>query len=154
MTTNQMTIESIKKELLVEASQETCFKVFTEKMDAWWPRTHHIGDCPMVESILEPGVNGRWYARHEDGSETNVGYILEWDPYAQLILAWQVNGEFKFDPGLVTEVEVNFIPEGPKHTRVKLEHKNLDRMSGKHLEGMDEGWGYIMNLYKNVTENE
>jgi hypothetical protein len=155
MTTNQMTIQSIKKELLVEASQETCFKVFTGKMDLWWPRTHHVGACPMVESVLEPGVNGRWYSRHEDGSEVNVGYVLEWDPYAQVVLAWQIDGNFKCDPTLLTEVEVKFIPEGAKQTRIKFEHKNIERLgSGKHVDSMNEGWGYILNLYKQVTENE
>src|SRR5665213_2639776 len=114
MTTTQMTIQSIKKELLVEASQETCFKVFTEKMDLWWPRTHHVGSCRMVKPVLDPGINGRWYSRHEDGSEVNVGYVLEWDPYTQVVLAWQIDGNFKCDPTLLTEVEVKFIPEGPK----------------------------------------
>lgn len=155
MTTNQMTIQSIKKELLVEASQETCFKVFTEKMDLWWPRTHHVGSCPMVESVLEPGVNGRWYTRHEDGSEVNVGYVLEWDPYAQVVLAWQIDGNFKCDPTLLTEVEIKFIPEERKRTRVKFEHKNIERLgSGEHFDSMNEGWGHMLNLYKNVTENE
>lgn len=150
-----MTTESIKKELLIEASQETCFKVFTEKMDAWWPRTHHVGSCPMVESVLEPGVNGRWYSKHEDGSEVNVGYVLEWDPYAQLVLVWQIDGSFRCDPTLHTEVEVNFIPEGPKQTRVKFEHKNIERLgTGKHFDSMNQGWGHILDLFKQVTENE
>jgi len=155
MTTNQMTTQSIKKELLVDASQETCFKAFTEKMDLWWPRTHHVGSCPMVESVLEPGVNGRWYSRHDDGSEVNVGYVMQWDPYAQVVLVWQIDGNFKCDPTLHTEVEVNFIPEGPTQTRVKFEHKNIERLgSGKHFANMNEGWGHILNLYKQVTENE
>ena len=52
-------IPNIKKELIVTAPQDTCFKVFTQKMDAWWPKTHHVGKCPMVEMILEPGEGGR-----------------------------------------------------------------------------------------------
>src|SRR4051812_22989363 len=125
---NKLTIEAIKKELLVGASQETAFKVFTEKMDIWWPRTHHIGKTPLVESVLERRENGRWYSRHEDGSIENIGYVLTWDPYSLLVLAWQINGDFKFDPELLTEVEVQFIAEGPKQTRVKLAHKNLDKL--------------------------
>jgi hypothetical protein len=80
---NQIEMTSIKKELIVEASQATAFKVFTEKMDVWWPRTHHIGITPMTEMVLEPALNGRWYSRHEDGSEANVGYILKWDPHGR-----------------------------------------------------------------------
>ena len=149
---NNIETPPIKKELVIEASQEKAFKVFTEKMDLWWPRTHHIGATPMTEIVVEPGVNGRWYSKHEDGSEVEVGKVLTWDPYGLLVLGWQINGEFKYIPDLITEVEVQFIAEGPKITRVKFEHKNLDRLgSGKHVDSMDEGWGYIMDLYKSTV---
>jgi hypothetical protein len=150
---NKIKIESIKKELVVESSQERAFKVFTEKMDLWWPRTHHVGSCAMTETVLEPEINGRWFSRHEDGSEVNIGYVQTWDPYSLLVLIWQINGDFKCDPGLITEVEVQFIPEGSQKTRIKFEHKNLDRMHGdKTVESMDEGWGLILDLYKNLTD--
>jgi len=147
-------IESITKELLVAASQETAFTVFTGKMDLWWPKTHHIGKCPMVELVLEQQQGGRWYSRHEDDSEADIGYVLTWNPYGKLVLAWQVDGNFQYDPTLITEVEVNFIPEGPKTTRIIVEHRDLEKLAGgsKLIESMDEGWGMIMNLYKNVAE--
>jgi hypothetical protein len=144
-----MNIESIKKELLVEASQATAFKVFTEKMDLWWPRTHHIGKSPMTEMALEPMLNGRWYSKHEDGSEADAGYVMKWQPHDLLILVWQINGDFQYDPDLITEVEVHFIAEGPKTTKVKFEHKNLNRLGGgKAIESMDKGWGDILELYR------
>ena len=146
---NTLTIESIKKEIIVEASQATAFKVFTEKMDLWWPRTHHIGKSPMTELVLEPGLQGRWYSKHEDGSEADCGYVMRWEPNGLLALAWQINGDFEYDPKLVTEVEVLFIPEDTQTTKVKLEHKNLDRIgAGKTIESMNEGWGKILELYK------
>jgi hypothetical protein len=147
---NNLTIISIKKEVSVAADQETAFKVFTGKMDAWWPRTHHIGKTPLVSSILEPRVNGRWYTRHEDGSEVNIGYVLVWDPYGRVILNWQVNANFQCDPDLSTEIEVQFISEGPTKTLVKLEHRNLERLGSgeKTVEDMDRGWGLILGLYQ------
>ncbi|WP_448699546.1 SRPBCC family protein [Mucilaginibacter sp. AW1-3] len=149
------TIESIKKELLVEASQETAFNVFTSKMGAWWPKTHHVGSCPMIELILESKPNGRWYSTHEDGSEVNVGHILVWDPYGRLVLNWQINGDFKYDAALTTEVEVRFIAEGPKRTKVIMEHRDLDKLGGgKAIGSMDEGWGMIMNLYKDLADQQ
>ena len=144
---------SIKKELLVGASQATAFKVFTEKMDMWWPRTHHVGACPMTELVLEAKPSGRWYSKHEDGSEVNVGYVMTYDPYSLFVLVWQVNGDFKYDPQLVTEVEVQFIPEGEKQTRVIMEHKDLQKLGGgKAVESMDQGWWMILQLYKNQAE--
>jgi hypothetical protein len=153
-----MSITSIKKELVVEASQLTAFKVFTEKMDLWWPSSHHIGQSPLVESVLEPHVNGRWYTKHEDGSEVNVGRVLQWSPFESVVLNWQINGNYQYDPKLTTEIEVKFIPENPKVTRVYFEHMHLERMAGpKALEDMNEGWGMIMELYRtyiNSSENE
>jgi hypothetical protein len=123
-------------------------------MDLWWPKTHHVGKTPLVESVLEPGTNGRWYSKHEDGSEINVGYILSWNPFGRLVLVWQVNGDFQYDPNLITEVEIKFIDEGPKKTRVQMEHRDLDKLTGgtKVIEDMDKGWEYIMNLYKGVAD--
>ncbi|MHA4808458.1 SRPBCC family protein [Flavitalea flava] len=139
----------------MESSQETAFNVFTRKMGLWWPKSHHTGSCPMIELVLEPGLNGRWYSRHEDGSEVNVGHVLIWAPHGKLVLNWQINGDFKYDPELTTEVEIQFIAKGPKKTLVTLEHRDLERLSGdKTIAMMDEGWGMIINLYKDLTNQQ
>jgi uncharacterized protein YndB with AHSA1/START domain len=146
-------LTSVKKELWVEASQQTAFEVFTQKMDSWWPRTHHIGACPMTELVVETKPGGRWYSTHEDGSEADIGYVMTYEPYSQFTLCWQVNGDFKFDAGLFTEVQVQFIPEGPNTTRVKMEHKDMQKLGGSKLIGsMDQGWGMIMERYKKQAE--
>jgi len=147
-------LKTIKKEVFVEASQETAFQVFTQKMDEWWPKTHHVGKTPMVKSILEPKNGGLWYSVHEDGSIANIGYVLSWNPNSQLILAWQIDGNYQYDPQLVLEVEVNFVPVDSKITRVSLEHRDLEKLIGgeKAIESMDQGWGMIINLYKKVCD--
>lgn len=149
-------ITQINKELQVNASQETCFNVFTRQMDAWWPKAYHIGACPMRNAVLEPKPDGRWYSNHADGSEVNIGKVLTWDPYSLLVLAWQIDGNFQYNPELITEVEVQFLAEGPKSTRIKFAHKNLEKLAGgaKVIEGMDEGWGTIVNLFKGIAEND
>lgn len=148
-------ITDIQKEILVEASQETCFNVFTRRMGDWWPKSHHIGRCPMTRSFLEPGRDGRWYSRHADGSEVTIGHVLTWDPNDLLVLIWQIDGNFQFNPAINTEVEVRFVAEGPGRTRVKFHHKNLERLAGgaKVIESMDEGWGTILHLFQGVTED-
>jgi hypothetical protein len=146
-------LTSIKKDFVVEASQQTAFEVFTRKMDLWWPRTHHIGSAEMTEMVVEPYVSGRWYSKHADGSEANIGHVLTYQPYNLFVLAWQINGDFKCDPNLIAEVVAEFIPEGANITRVKFEHKDLHKLgNGKSVESMNEGWGTIMNLYKQVAE--
>ena len=141
---------SIKKELTVEAPQERAFRVFTSNMGAWWPKEHHIGASPLKDCVIEPRVNGRWYELAEDGTTCDWGKVLAWDPPRRVLLAWQLNAGFKYDPSLVTEVEVTFTLLGPKRTRVDFEHRNLERFgeAAERLKGeMGRGWGQILDSY-------
>ncbi len=57
--------------------------------------------------------------------------MLAWEPPLRLLLAWQINANWKYDPDLVTEVEVTFTPVEGGATRVDLEHRNLERFGDK-----------------------
>jgi uncharacterized protein YndB with AHSA1/START domain len=120
-------LEPVRKKVLVNASQARAFQVFTQEIDRWWPRQHHVGKSPLKKAMLEAKTNGRWYATHEDGSESDTGKVLLWEPPQRLILAWQLNATWQFDPSFVTEVEVTFTPDGPEKTWVELEHRNIER---------------------------
>ncbi len=141
---------SIRKQLTVEAPQERAFRVFTSSMGGWWPKEHHIGTSPLKECVIEPKVNGRWYEIGEDGTTCEWGKVLTWDPPRRLVLAWQLGPDFKYDPALVTEVEVTFTLLAPKRTRVDFEHRNLERFgdAAERLRGlMGDGWGQILESY-------
>lgn len=153
--TKQEAMRPVTKQLVVEAPQERAFRVFTENFDAWWPREHHIGAAALKAAVLEPKKGGRWYEICEDGSECQWGKMLEWDPPRRLLLAWQLNGEWKYDPELITEIEVTFTPEGPKRTRVDFEHRYIERMGAlaeATRKSLDGGWGGILDLYRRVAE--
>jgi len=120
-------VPPVRKQIVVAASQAHAFRVFTNGIERWWPREHHIGKAPMKSAVVEPRVGGRWYEIGEDGSECDWGKVLVWEPPARLVLAWQITARWQYDPAFVTEVEVTFSAEGPKRTRVVLEHRNLDR---------------------------
>ncbi|HEY4335990.1 MAG TPA: SRPBCC family protein [Puia sp.] len=147
-------MHSIKKELLIKASQETAFRVFTGRMSDWWPKSHHIGKTPLVDTILEHRAEGRWYSTHEDGTQCTIGKVLVWDPFGRVVIAWQVNGHFQYDPDLISEVEVFFHSQEPGLTRVIMEHRDLEKLAGgaKIIEDMDNGWGFILNLYKQIAD--
>ena len=49
---------SVRREITVDASPEQAFAVFTERFDAWWPRSHHIGEPELREAILERREGG------------------------------------------------------------------------------------------------
>lgn len=143
--------QQVRKELLVNASQETAFNVFLKKMDLWWPRSHHVGKANMIEMVLEPKPKGRWYSTHDDGQECMVGYVDSYEPFSRLKLVWQLGGDFQFDPNLITNVEVLFEKQGPSQTLVKFEHRNLELLGDK-APGIDQGWSMIMDVYREFAE--
>jgi uncharacterized protein YndB with AHSA1/START domain len=105
----------------------------------------------MKAAIIEPQVGGRWFERGEDGSECEWGHVLAWEPPARLVLAWQIDSQWRFDPTLLTEVEVRFIPDGDG-TRVELEHRNIEHF-GNQAEAarvaLDSpmGWSGLLESY-------
>jgi len=150
-------IAPVSKQLVVKASQSRAFAVFTAEMSRWWPATHSILKSPLKECIVEPRVGGRWYTVGEDGSSCQTGYVIAWQPPEALVLAWQINAEWQFDPELLTEVEVRFIAEGADTTRIVLEHRYLERMGRKAAEvrnAVDSpgGWGAILEPFKRRVE--
>jgi uncharacterized protein YndB with AHSA1/START domain len=128
-----MTMEAtdlvVRKSITVEASQEHAFKTWTEGLDSWWPRGHHIGEAEMAEAVIEPREGGRSYERGVDGSECEWGTVLVYEPPSRIVVSWQIDGNWKYepDPSKASEYEVRFVAEGPTTTRVEFEHRNLER---------------------------
>ena len=147
-----ITVAPVRRSVRVSAPPAHAFEVFTAGLARWWPRTHSIGTAPMKEAVIEPRAGGRWFERGEDGSECAVGTVLVWEPPGRLILGWQLNSQFKYDPSITTEVEVRFTADGSGATLVELEHRNLE-LYGEQGEtvreqvGAPNGWGGLLQLY-------
>jgi len=121
----------VRKSVVVNAPIEHVFAVFTEGQNTWWPRDHHIGGAKNFIAVMEPRVGGRWFERGDDGSECNWGRVVAWDPPRRLVVSWDIGSDWKYDPNLGTEVEVEFIAESDEKTRVQLEHRKLYRFGDK-----------------------
>ena len=147
----------VRKSIVVAADAQTAFEVFTSRIDSWWPRTHTIGKGPLARAVIEPRQGGRWYGVDEDGSETSWGDVLVWAPPDRLVLAWRIASDWRYDPDLLTEVEVTFseIADG---TEVRLEHRHLERMGDAAEAARDtfdspNGWSAIIALYAAQVEH-
>src|SRR5713226_9297284 len=104
------TIPAINGATTVRVPIEKAFRVFTSSFNTWWPRECHIGYAEMAEAILEPRDGGRWYERGVDGSECDWGRVLAWEPPHRLLVTWQVNGSWQYDPDPLhaSEIEARF----------------------------------------------
>ena len=147
-----MTELAVRKSVTVNVPIGKAFTVFTEGFDSWWPRTHKIGGTDLKRAVLERKQGGRWYEVDADGSECNWGRVLAWEPPARLVLAWQIDASWHYDPGLLTEVEVRFTAEGPEQTRVDLEHRDLDQFGDAREQiraafDSDGGWPGLLAAY-------
>src|ERR1700743_905749 len=106
-------IAPVRKTITVAASQAHAFDVFVNGIDRWWPKSHNIGEGLVLKIVIEPHKGGRWYSRHENGSEAVNGHVLVWEPSDRLVLSWEIDARWKALPGVRSEIELNFIAEGP-----------------------------------------
>lgn len=150
---------AVRKSISVRAGVERAFQAFTAGLDGWWPRDHHIGSAPMRKGAIEGRVGGRCYTEHVDGTESDWGRVLIWEPPQRFVMAWLINANWKHDADLskTTEVEVRFTPQPDGTTRVDLEHRNFERMgeSGNNMRMMVDspsGWNGLLSLYAECVE--
>ena len=157
MTAQTITPAPVRKTIRVNANVARAFDVFAANMSSWWPRTHSVTKTPLKDVVIEPFAKGRWYQVGEDGVECDNGHVLAWEPPHRLLLAWQLNPDWQFDPELITEVEIKFTAESERVTRVELEHRHLERMGprGEVARGMVDapnGWTAILEIYRQAAE--
>ncbi len=143
----------------MKANPDRAFRVFTDEIDSWWPRTHHIGKAEMSKNSIEGRPGGRCYSEHKDGTSCQWGTVLVWTPPYRFVLAWQVGPTWQYEPDLgnSSEVEVRFIPEGEGLTRVDLEHRYFER-HGAGFESMrtavdaPSGWNGMLGAFRTRIE--
>lgn len=146
---------AVRKTLEIKASREKAFRVFTDGIDRWWPKTHTVGETPLKQAVVEPRQGGRWYGLSEAGVEDLWGHVLAWDPPGRLVLSWNINGQFKPDPSVHTEVELVFTDLGSGITRVDFEHRGLENLGAGGEDArlrMDGGWSLILSGYQTAAE--
>jgi len=149
-----MTIAPIRRTIEVAVPPERAFALFTGRMHDWWPLGHSISDDPRVDIRMESHVDGWWGQIGERGTRVQWGKVLAWEPPGRLLLAWQIDAQWQFDPDLVTELELTFTPAAT-NTLVTLEHRNLERFgesAEKMAEQLRNGWPAVVQQYGDFAD--
>lgn len=138
----QSTAAPVRAQIIVEAPIEHAFKVFTEGMNDWWSSSQHILDAELADMVFEPWVGGGIIDKGTDGSECRWARVLAYEPPDRVVFSWDIGLDWKHEPNpeATSEVEVRFTAESPSHTRVELEHRNLER-HGAGWEAMRDAVG-------------
>ncbi|WP_135456284.1 SRPBCC family protein [Mycobacterium sp. DL99] len=152
MDTQSAAESQVVRSVTVPLSRQRTFELFATRMGEYWPREHSIATVPREDMVIEPRVGGRCFELGEDGSECDWGRVAVWEPPSRLVLLWQINADWKFDPDFETEVEVTFSELEPGRTRLDLTHRNLDRYGDRAAEirsALDspDGWTAILDAF-------
>jgi uncharacterized protein YndB with AHSA1/START domain len=157
-THTQTPATTVRSSIVVEAPIERAFDAFTGDFDRIKPREHNMLPVEIAESVFEPRVGGRIFDRGVDGSERQWARVLAYEPPHRVVFTWEISPrwEIESDRDRTSEVEVRFVAESAKRTRVDLEHRYLDR-HGDGWEGLREGvggsdgWPLYLQRFGNVV---
>lgn len=108
----------------VECSTEHAFTTWTSRIGTWWPSDHSVSGEDDLLVVLESGVGGRIFERTSTGIEHDWGVVTVWEPPTRLGYLWHLGR----DSRSATEVEVRFVGQGPRTTRVEVEHRGWERL--------------------------
>ena len=152
--TTQAQAATVRQEIVVEAPVDRAFRVFTEQMDKIKPREHNMLGVDIAETVFEPRAGGHIYDRATDGTECRWARVLVYEPPHRVVFSWDIGPTWQVetDPDNTSEVEVRFVREDDRRTRVELEHRNLDR-HGPGWEAVrdgvadDQGWPLYLDRY-------
>ena len=151
----------VRRSVTVPVSADHAFEVFTGQMTRWWSQANTFGKENYESVTVEPRSGGRWFERAADGSTTDWGQVLVWEPPRRVVLTWQITpqGLPEADPSKASVVEVRFEPEDSGTTRVELEHREFDRHGAEGssiwygaMDSEEGGWSYFLNRYAQAFE--
>ena len=113
----------------------------------------------MKKAIIEGKAGGRCYTEQTDGTECDWGKVLVWEPPRRFLMAWQIRGDWQYEPDIAksSEVEVRFSPEPDGSTRIDLEHRHFDRLGAsshamRTAVDSSTGWGGTLQLFATRAE--
>jgi uncharacterized protein YndB with AHSA1/START domain len=143
---------ALRSSLLVPASAERAYEVFTSRLADWWVMEYTwSGPTLLAELGMEPRAGGMLYEIGPYGFRSDWGRILTWDPPRRLVFTWQIGADRAPvpDPARASEVEVLFTP-GDTGTLVEVAHRHFDR-HGAAAEGyrraLTAGWHELLSRY-------
>jgi uncharacterized protein YndB with AHSA1/START domain len=155
------TATTVRTSIVVDAPIERAFRVFTEDFGSFKPPEHNMLGVEIAETVFEPRVGGHLYDRGVDGSECRWARILAYEAPTRVVFTWDISPRWQIeaDPEKTSEVEVRFIAETPRRTRLELEHRNIER-HGDGWEGVragvggDDGWPLYLRRYAGLFAQE
>jgi hypothetical protein len=119
------------------------FRVWTDRINLWWPADHTVSGRSDTEVVLEPRLGGRIFERTVDGLEHEWGEVTLWEPPYRLGYLWHLRSE----RSRATQVEIRFLAVTEAATRVEIEHTGWERLGADAAQWRDRnrmGWTTLL----------
>jgi uncharacterized protein YndB with AHSA1/START domain len=143
-------IEPINLSFEVDCPVERAFAVWTGGIAQWWPADHTVSGESDLTVVLEGRPGGRIFERRASGVEHDWGAVTIWEPPSRLGYTWHLNR----DRSDATDVEIRFVAQGDRVTRVEIEHRGWERLGTDAESWRDRnrgGWATLLPHYVAAT---
>lgn len=139
-------IEPVRKQLKVGLRVQQAFELFTAGMGKWWPlATHSVGEEQAETCFFERWVGGRIVEVLKDGTQSEWGRVLVWEPFYKVSFSWYPGRA----PDTAQEVTVTFseIPGGSLVELVHVGWETLGKVGQARRDGYETGWDVVLAKY-------
>lgn len=106
---------TVRRSVVVEASIERAFNLFTRDIGAWWDSDKHLLGEPLAEMIFEPHVGGHIIDRGTNGAENRWATVMVYEPPDRVAFSWDINlsWQIETDPARASEYTSPSLPRTP-----------------------------------------
>ncbi|NDV01017.1 SRPBCC domain-containing protein [Pseudoroseicyclus tamaricis] len=156
MTDQPPALSPVETALHVPLRPAEAFRLFTERMEEWWPlATHSLsageGDLPLGLT-MERHEGGRIVETKPDGTQGTWGRIHEWRPGERLGITWHV-GRAEEE---ATRVEVTFTSTD-SGTYIHLVHSGFEVLGAAAATiqaSYGTGWPLVLGRYAALVRSK
>ncbi|MEZ5065787.1 MAG: SRPBCC domain-containing protein [bacterium] len=136
----------ICKTIVLSCPVEAAFRLFSDRIDEWWPPERRHVRGPSVISLDAR----RFEERGENGEVVPLGVVRAWDPPTRILLDWYPGT----DPNHPTVVEVRFLPDRDG-TRLELRHRagpNSEDLFPARMPRYEVSWSLVLGALERFCE--
>ncbi|MCU1481519.1 MAG: Activator of Hsp90 ATPase 1 family protein [Subtercola sp.] len=138
-------IEPLRISFDVACPAAHAFRIWTDRIDTWWPRDHTATNDAESVIRLEKRVGGRLFEVTPDGEEHLWGTVTVWQPSNRFGYDWHI----RRDAADATDVQISFVSHG-ESTTVQIVHSGWERLGANGPTWKDlnrGGWNGVLPQY-------
>jgi len=142
----EVSMDPVVKTVSVSLAPKEAFALFTDDIASWWPlATYSVARDDAVDCRFEPRVGGRLYEIARDGTESDWGEVLAWEPPDRIELTWHPGDSRDRQQHIVVGFQA--VDGG---TKLRLEHSGWERLGERGAavrESYQTGWDEVLDPY-------